>query len=237
MRFSTSTEFLVNKVTGKAIYDYKMISRNDKILVGVSGPDSLSLLDVLKTRQSFVPIKYKLIAVHVDMNAKNAKVIEDYLKGLGVEYYIVKADLNEGKKDIKTGECFWCSWKRREEIFKLASRLKCKKIAFGHHLDDIDETFLMNVFLHGEISTMPPKLAMFKGRFKLIRPFCRIEKKHIEQYAREKHIPFMPFKCPYGKVSSRALMRRIIEDVGKRCPDVKINIFRSSSNIKRAYLP
>jgi len=39
--------YLLNKKTGKAIYDYKMIADNDKVLIGVSGQDSLALAGIL----------------------------------------------------------------------------------------------------------------------------------------------------------------------------------------------
>ncbi|MFH0731920.1 MAG: ATP-binding protein [Candidatus Omnitrophota bacterium] len=230
-------EKLVSKITGKALCDYKMIANRDKVLVGVSGRDSLSLLHVLNERLKFVPITYKLTAVHIDLNGQDAKVIEEYLKIIGIEYHIIKLDLNIGKKDVKTGPCFWCSWRRREEMFKLAGRLGCRKIAFAHHLDDILETFLMNLFYHGEISAMPPKLRMFKGKFHLIRPFCYLEKRLIEQYAAANNIPKTPYICEYGKNANRAYMKQVIADIEKRNPFVKKNIFRSMLDIRKQYLP
>lgn len=236
MKLST-IEYFINKRTGKALHDYKMISDGDRILVCVSGRDSLSLLNILEVRSRYVPIKYKLIAAHVTINKSNGRAIEKYLKKKNIEYHIVNPDLKKNKKDIRKTECFWCSWKRREAIFKLANRLKCKKIAFGHHLDDILETFLLNIFFQGEISTMPPKLKMFKGRFYIIRPFSYLEKHHIEKYAALKKIPQVPYKCPHAKTTNRILMRGIIRKIKKNSPRIKENIFKGLTNIRKDYLP
>ena len=229
--------YFLNKKTGKAIYDYGMIVNNDKVLIGVSGQDSLALASILKFRLTYLPIKYKLEAVHIEMSRKNSRIIKDYLKKLGVKCRVIKVDFNKNKKPSNKTECFWCSWKRREAIFKLAVKLGCKKIAFGHHLDDMLETLLLNMFYQGEISIMPPKLRMFKGKFHIIRPFSYAEKEHIEKYAKENKIPSMPYECPLGKTTNRNLMREIIKMAVKTAPRAKENLFRSMTNIHKDYLP
>lgn len=227
----------LNKRTGKAIYDYKMISDNDKVLIGVSGQDSLALASILKFRLTYLPIKYTLEAVHVEMDRRNSGIIKGFLKKLGIKCRVIKVNFKKNKKFLDKTECFWCSWKRREAIFKLAVKLGCGKIAFGHHLDDMLETLLLNMFYQGEISVMPPKLKMFKGKFHIIRPFSYAEKKHIRKYSEVNRIPAMPYECPLGKTTNRALMRRIIEMAGKTSPRAKENLFRSMTNIHKDYLP
>ncbi|MDD5196088.1 MAG: ATP-binding protein, partial [Candidatus Omnitrophica bacterium] len=69
--------------------DYKMLSEGDKIAVAVSGgKDSLSLLRILHDRRKFVPIKYSLVAVHIDLGYPKsiAKKLEKYFKQEGFEY-------------------------------------------------------------------------------------------------------------------------------------------------------
>jgi len=47
---------IVLKKVGKALGDYQMIDKDDKILVAVSGgEDSITLLDVLKEKQRSLP--------------------------------------------------------------------------------------------------------------------------------------------------------------------------------------
>lgn len=80
------TEFYISKRVGKAIIDYQMLAEGDRIAVAVSGgKDSLALLRVLNDRRAFVPIKYEVVAVHVDLAYPRscAKRLSAYFKKEG----------------------------------------------------------------------------------------------------------------------------------------------------------
>ncbi len=231
-------EFYISKRVGKAMVDYKMLSEGDKILVAVSGgKDSLTLLQVLKDRQQFVPIKYELLAVHVDMGypCQHPKILAKHFEKLGVNYHIEKIDILKGKtrKDIS---CFWCSWNRRKALFTVADRLKCTKVALGHHKDDIIETILLNMFFHGEISSMNPRQELFGGKVVVIRPLAYVDEDMIVKFAKTLDFPHHKCACPNSITSNRTKMTEIIKDLRKTCPDVKTNIFRSIKRIKKDYL-
>jgi len=231
-------EFYISKRVGKAIMDYKMLSEGDRVAVAVSGgKDSLTLLRVLNDRRRFVPIKYDILAVHVDMGypvsccAKLAK----YFKKAQVPYHIEKVDVLKKikKKDIS---CFWCSWNRRKAIFEVADRFGCTKLALGHHMDDIIETVLLNLFFQGEISAMAAKQELFGGKITLIRPLAYVEEHMIKRFARQERFDQVTCKCPNSSTSNRTRMGRIIGEIKRVCPDVKKNIFRSVKRIKNDYL-
>jgi len=231
-------EFYISKRIGKAIIDYKMLSGGDKIAVAVSGgKDSLTLLRVLTDRRSFVPIKYEIMALHIDLGYPKsyANKLEKYFKKLGIKYHIEKVNvLKETKKeDIN---CFWCSWNRRKALFETANRFGFNKVALGHHLDDIIETILLNLFFQGEISAMNPKQDLFKGKITLIRPLAYVEEHLIRKFVKEEKIPTFDCICPNSVTSSRTKMGKIISELKKVCPDVKKNIFRSLKRIKKEYL-
>jgi len=233
------TEFYISKRVGKAITDYDMLQDGDKIVVAVSGgKDSLTLLKVLKDRQSFVPIKYELLAVHVDMgySCQHPKILAEYFKRMGVNYHIEKIDILKGKtrKDIS---CFWCSWNRRKALFEVANRFGCTKVALGHHNDDIIETFLLNLFFQGEISAMSPKQELFKGKIVLIRPLAYVDERMIVKFSKTLDFPHHKCACPNSITSNRTRMTDIIRDIEKTCPEVKKNLFRSIKRVKKDYLP
>jgi len=232
------TEYYISKGMGKAIMDYKMLAPDDRIAVAVSGgKDSLTLLRLLINRQAFVPIKYEVIAIHIDMGypkSISAK-LERYFKKLKVKYKIIKSDVLK-KTDKSKINCFWCSWNRRKELFIAAHKLGCTKIALGHHMDDIAETFLLNLFFQGEISTMRPKQELFEGKITLIRPLAYVEECLIKRFVKEVKLGHDTCICPHAIVSNRHRMGRIIQDLEKTCPDIKKNIFRSLKRIKKDYL-
>ncbi len=239
MAFLEGTELYISKRVGKALTDYKMLSDGDKIAVAVSGgKDSLTLLRILNSRKRFVPIKYDLLAVHIDMGypKSHAKILEKYFKEIGINYRIEKSNAltNTKKKDIT---CFWCSWNRRKALFETAHQLGYKKVALGHHLDDIIETTLLNLFFNGEISSMAPKQELFSGAITIIRPLVYVEEDILRRFAKEEGLLSKTCSCPNSFTSNRRRMEAIIKDIKKVCPDVKKNIFRSLKLIKKDYLP
>jgi len=231
-------EFYISKKVGKAIADYDMLQDQDKIAVAVSGgKDSLTLLKVLNDRRSFVPIKYDLLAVHIDLGYPKsvAKGLEKYFKRQGYKYHIEKVDVLKGKskRDVS---CFWCSWNRRKALFKVANKFGYKKVALGHHKDDIIQTILLNLFFQGEISAMSPKQELFKGAITIIRPLAYAEEKEIARFARTQGFSSHACECPNSSISNRAKMGKIIREMENINPSVKTNIFRAVKRIKKDYL-
>ncbi|MDD5618514.1 MAG: ATP-binding protein [Candidatus Omnitrophica bacterium] len=221
--------YFLSKKVGRAITDYKMLDANDKILVAVSGgKDSLTLLKILQERLSFSPVKYELIAVHVDMGYKciHPKILEKYFKDNGYKYYIKKVDIlkNTERKDIN---CFWCSWNRRKAIFEAANKLGCTKVALGHHKDDIIQTFFLNLIFQGEISAISPRQELFKGKITLIRPLVYLEEKECEIFAKDNKFPLPHCSCPNAGKTQRDEVAKLIRKMEKMSPDFKTNVFRS----------
>lgn len=232
------TEFYISKRVGKATADYSMIADGDRIAVAVSGgKDSLTLLKVLSDRRRFVPIRYDLLAVHIDLGypCQHPKILAEYFHALGVDYHIETVDILKGKsrKDIS---CFWCAWNRRKALFEVANRFGCTKVALGHHKDDIVETILLNLFFQGEISAMSPKQELFKGKIIIIRPLAYVEEAMIVRFAREAGFPREKCACPNAITSQRTKIAALIKGLERICPEVKTNIFKCVKRIKTDYL-
>jgi tRNA 2-thiocytidine biosynthesis protein TtcA len=230
----------IRSLVGKAIHRYGLIQDGDRILVGVSGgKDSLTLLHLLHERRKRVPIDYELIPVHIDLgfNSGRAEILKDFFEAKGFHYHIESTDIGKRANSSENREnpCFLCSWERRKRIFQWAHRLKCNKVALGHHKDDMIETLFLNIFYSGEISTMLPLQSLFKGKITLIRPLALLEEKKIERFAREMGLPFGPSGCPSSGKTRRREVKEIIEALSKKNHRVKGNIFRSLSNIKLDY--
>jgi tRNA 2-thiocytidine biosynthesis protein TtcA len=232
------SEFYISKRVGRAIMDYRMLQEGDKVCVAVSGgKDSLTLLKVLADRRRFVPIRYQLLAVHIDSGYPRscAKTLERYFKREGFNYHIEKS--RELKKNSpKEINCFWCSWNRRKTLFTVADRLGYNKIALGHHKDDIIETVLLNLFFHGEFSAMSPHQELFDGKIRIIRPLAYVEEDLIRRFVKEEKFPLYDCVCPNSLSSQRTRVSRIIRELERVCPEVKTNIFKSARRIKKDYL-
>lgn len=229
----------VSKLVGKAIVDYEMIQEGDKIAVAVSGgKDSLSLLHVLRHRQKIAPIKFDFTAVHIDFELSDfdPQRLIDYLKEQDFPYIIEKADTLKGERyeDI---DCFWWSRNRRKALFLLADRLGFTKIAFGHHMDDIVETIILNQFFKGEISAMKPKQELFKGKITIIRPLAYVREDMMRTLARKLNMTMIgQAKCANDDNSQRMMIKKMLQEMEKHNPAVVKNIFNSLRNIKSDYL-
>lgn len=240
--FPKIIKLVLHKV-GKCLGDYKMIDDGDKILVGVSGgKDSIALVDILIQKRYVLPVKFKLYTVRVDLsldlvNMENFDCIDNYLKSVSDEHFVIRTTLS---KPRQKSTCFWCSWNRRKQIFLLAKKLGCRKVAFGHTLDDIVVTYLMNLFYHGEISTMPVKLSMFGGEIILIRPLAYVSEKEIIEYVKIKNLPVNNNSCPfYGtdiQFQRRKFLLELIDSLSQYWPNIRMNIFKSLKRIKHEYL-
>ena len=236
-------ELYLSKKVGQAIMDYQMLSDGDRIAVGVSGgKDSLCLLRMLKIRQEFCPIKYRLIAVHIDLghSRKDSARLKAYLKKTGYEYIIKKLELPPGKshrlKKQQNKSCFWCAWNRRKMIFQTAAETGCNKVALGHNMDDIVQTMLLNLFFNSEISAMSPKQELFKGKLTIIRPLAYVPENRIARFVQVKGMPLAKNTCSNSFTSNRKKIAQLIKDLEKTCPHIKTNIFRSIRRIKQDYL-
>jgi tRNA 2-thiocytidine biosynthesis protein TtcA len=231
-------EFYISKRAGRAIIDHALIDEGDTILVALSGgKDSLTLLQILRDRQKFVPIRYQLVAAHIDFGFHRSLPgqLSRHCKKLGVPFHRVKLDVLR-KAPREKINCFWCSWNRRKALFQLADRLGIRKIAFGHHKDDIAQTMLMNLFFHGEISTMCPRQELFQGKIVIIRPLAYVDESMIRTFARRMRFSVQTCRCPRGDLSQRHAVAGIIRDLEKICPEVKTNLTKSTGRIKRDYL-
>jgi len=229
----------VSRKVGEATFDYEMLKDGDKVMIAVSGgKDSLALVKLLKYRQAFIPVDFDILAVHVDYGIPGFPVdkIKEYCEKLDVPFHMEKIDVLKDKTmaDIN---CFWCAWNRRKALFKLSAKLGFNKVALGHHLDDIVETVLLNMFFRAEISTMKPKQELFKGRLTIIRPLAYVHEDQIIQMVKKEKIPVIEeYMCPHKDITTRMFLKKLLKQLESRIPKIKTNIFYSLQNIKDDYL-
>ena len=228
-----------SKLAGRAIMDFGMLQEGDKVAVAVSGgKDSLSLLHILRHRQRVVPIKFEFAAVHVDFEFPdfNPQTLVEYLQKEEFPCVLEKVSDLKGEK-YEEIDCFAWSRSRRKALFMLAARMGFTKIAFGHHMDDIAETIILNQFYRGEISAMKPRQELFGGKVVIIRPLAYIREDMMVGLARKLGIDSMgQSKCANDDTSHRMKVKKMLRAMEENNPDVVKNIFRSLQNIKTEYL-
>lgn len=231
----------INKLIGKAIHQYDLISDGDKIAVGLSGgKDSATLLWFLDERLSRIPVKYELFPIYIDpgFDGGFGKELEEFCRNAGYNFRVEYTDngLIAHSKENRENPCFLCSKLRRKRLFEVADELGCRKLALGHNKDDIIETLFLNMFYAGEISTMVPSQEVFQGRFRIIRPLSFVDEEMIKLFVKDIDLPTFENSCPSAKNSKRHEIKTLLNQVYKSNKKIKGNIFRAMSRVKSDYL-
>jgi tRNA 2-thiocytidine biosynthesis protein TtcA len=237
-----SVEKKVRRLVGKAVESYGLIEAEDRILVALSGGvDSTSLLWLLHNRLNRIPIAYKLFAVHLDLGFedKGYSSVQDWVESLRVPHRIIETEFGPRAHSEENSEnpCFLCSRLRRTVLFKEAGRLNCNKIAFGHNLDDIIETFFINIFYASQLSTMLPRQPFFGGEITIIRPLSLLDSATIRRFHQSLGFPLTVNRCPSKNTGKRQEIREILQVLYRKNRKIKGNILAAMHNVNLEYLP
>ena len=230
---------IIHKTT-KTISKYNMIESGDVVGVAVSGgKDSLSLLQVMK--KISLNHNFKLKAITVDEGIPGyrdeaLKIVEEFCKKLNVEHKVYPYSSLFGttleqtlelRDNEKISSCSICGILRRRAIDYGAADLGVDVIATGHNLDDMLQTFIINI-ISGDtkkIGWMDPDTS--KNKIRKIKPFCEIYENEIVFYAFTNEIPFQSEECPHMNEGIRTEIRNFLNSLEKTHSGIKNNMYKS----------
>ena len=228
---------------GQAIMDFNMIEEGDRVMVCVSGgKDSYGMLDILLKMQQRAPISFEIVAVNLDQKQPGfpEHILPEYLKNLGVEFHIETQDTYTiVKRNIPEGKtmCSLCSRLRRGILYNVARRLKCNKLALGHHRDDMLQTFFLNMFFGGKLKGMPPKLTSDNGEFVVIRPLAYVAEKDLIRWAEHRQFPIIPCSlCGSQENLQRVQAGKMLREWEKQYPGRTETMFTALQNVVPSHL-
>jgi tRNA 2-thiocytidine biosynthesis protein TtcA len=247
-RYRDKLERKIVQKAGQAVGEYGLIEDGDHIMVCVSGgKDSYALLDVLLLLARKSPIRYRLTAVNVDQGwpGYDTASIARHLTLRGVAHQMVRAhEIAEVVARVvrpeETGAtpCSMCSRLRRGVLYGLADRIGATKIALGHHLDDLAETLLMNLFFTGSLRSMPPRLESDDKRHVVVRPLAFVEEKDLISYAEAQGYPVVRCSCPTCGLpeQQRQQCKRMLSAIEKDHPGLKTQMLAAMKNVRAQHL-
>jgi uncharacterized protein (TIGR00269 family) len=242
-------EISIEKNILKTISKYKMLTKNDKIIVAVSGgKDSLTLLHNLHNIQKNRFQSEPIIALTVDegivdYRENSIEKAIDYCKNLKIEHKVVSfkeeigytldeiIDKKKSLPDYKYA-CNYCATFRRRILNDEAKKLGGTVLAMGHNLTDISETYLMNI-LYKRLQLIANQYLFKKENQKIsnffmkkITPLMRIPEEEIFLYANIKKIPYYPSHCSYREKDP--IIRKRVLDFIQECkqysPEIEFNL-------------
>lgn len=215
----------------RAITDFNLIEDNDAVAVGVSGgKDSLTLLYVLAAMRVYMPQKFTVKALMLDLGYKcDTSEFERFCEKIDVECIIKQTDIANVVFDVRheKNPCSLCAKMRRGALNELAVESGCNKVALGHHFDDVIETFYMSLIYEARLSCFDAKSYLDRVGVTVIRPLIYIEEKDIINFAEREKLPIIHNPCPADGFTKRQYVKNLLADLERDNPDVKHRIFRA----------
>jgi len=230
----------LSSLIDKACFDYNLIEKGDRILIGASGgKDSTALIKYFSDRAKRLDcnFEYKALFIKSDFAPDFPAGIADLFGQWSVSFEQLNVNVLERVKPGQKMNCWWCSTQRRTELLNYAIANGYNKIALGHHMDDILETLIMNMLNKGELASMPPKLKYDNFPVTVIRPLCYVSEARLIEEAKAGGYAGYTCTCDYQDNSGRKEARAKLEALTDGDEAKKERLFASMRNIQPLYLP
>ena len=230
----------LSSLIDKACFDYHLIEKGDRILIGASGgKDSTALIKYFsdRARRPDCGFEYKALFIKSDFAPDFPEGIADLFWQWGVPFEQLNVNVLERVKPGQKMSCWWCSTQRRTELLNYAIANGYNKIALGHHMDDILETLIMNMLNKGELASMPPRLKYDNFPVTIIRPLCYVSVEKLIAEAEQGGYAGYTCTCDYQDNSGRKEARAKLEALTDGDQAKKERLFASLRNIQPLYLP
>lgn len=210
-----------------------MLSPGDKVLVALSGgKDSTTLLLDLAERRPHWSVPFELGAAYVKSDFANPEVevfARRICEQVGVPLTVIEVGVLGRLKDGEKMNCYWCSTQRRAELLEYARVNGFNKLAFGHHLDDTIETYIMNLMQFGKNTQgMSPCLKLDKYPITFLRPLVYVEERELVSYVEDLNLLRYTCKCDYGENSERKRIRKLLAELTQGLSGRKMNLLRAA---------
>lgn len=229
----------------KAIKEFELVEKDDKIAVCISGgKDSMLMAKLFQMFQkiSNVPFEIVYLVMNPGYNERNLNRIVENAKMLEIPITIFETRIFDATVKIDKNPCYICARMRRGYLYSEAKKLGCNKIALGHHYTDVIETTLMSMLHGGQIQGMLPRIqsANFEG-MELIRPLYFVHEDAIINWKNRNNLEFIACACRmtekneelgYNTPSTRQQIKYLIKELKKTNEFVEDNIFMSMQNVQ-----
>jgi tRNA 2-thiocytidine biosynthesis protein TtcA len=232
---SEDLERRVLDAVGRALGRFSMLTRGDRVAVGVSGgKDSWCLLHALAAYRRRAPFPYELVAVTIEQGkfTSSIRVLGPRLRELGIEW--VRRDDRDTLALVEGGVahgCDVCSRHRRGALYKLVAELGCTTLALGHTADDCAESLFRNILFNGRIASLPPVARSRKGGLRLIRPLALVGEELTSAYAGAMGLPLVGCICGQ-RDGVRREIREFLHGLRRRHVGVPESIVAALGNVR-----
>lgn len=231
----------VPEQTERFIHKYHMFSREDRVLVAVSGgKDSLALWDVL------LKLGYDASGLYIGLgidggvgysDVSRAKVDAFVAERPGVRLHVVGvaetygASIPVAADHTNRGRgrpCSVCGMTKRHIMNRVARDEGYDVLATGHNLDDEAAVLFGNTlnWQVGYLQRQGPVLpASHQGLARKVKPFCRLYERETAAYALLAGIDYIYDECPFAVGAKSIYYKEVLNQLEAERPGAKLAFY------------
>jgi len=224
-------EFFRRQVA-EAIHSYRMFTRDEPVLVAVSGgKDSLALWDVL------IEEGYRTAGLYLDLGifdySQESKArCEAFASARGEKLYVervadaVGAPIPEVQKATRRPTCSACGLSKRYLMNRAALEHGYGVVATGHNLDDEAATLFGSV-MHWQTESLArqsPALGSTHAKLaRRVKPLYRLSELETAAYAFLRKIDYIVDECPFARGATSLAHKEVLNRLEEASPGAKHN--------------
>ncbi len=225
----------------RAIQKYRMFTRDERVLVAVSGgKDSLALWDVL------LKLGYQADGLYIGLgidggigysDASHEKIRQFVAARPGIRLEVVDveqvygASIPVAAENTQRGKgrpCSVCGLTKRHVMNRVARDGGYAALATGHNLDDEAAVLFGNTFNWqvGYLARQGPVLpASHEGLARKVKPFCRLYERETAAYALLAGIDYIYDECPYAVGATSIYHKEVLARLEEERPGAKLQFY------------
>lgn len=224
----------VERQVQKTVDTEKMLSKDDRVLVAVSGgKDSFTLWEALH-RLGYSTTGYHIVLGIGDYSPVAREKVEGYAKGQGLPLIITdlkeEYDFNIPELALHTPRvpCSACGLSKRYLMNRTALEAGFTVLATGHNLDDAAATLLGNL-LHWQteqIGRMRPAMEATHAKLvRTVKPLVRLTERETLAYTMLRGIDYHEDECPNAVGATSLLYKDILNQLEHASPGAKQSFY------------
>ncbi|NPV68502.1 MAG: adenine nucleotide alpha hydrolase family protein [Anaerolineae bacterium] len=225
--------------TERSIHHYRMFTRDERVLVAVSGgKDSLALWDILLALGYRADGLY--ISLGIDEGTAYSEASYAYVRAFAARHpeavlhtvdvaAVYGASIPEAAQVFHRGKpCSSCGLAKRHIMNRVAGDEGYPVLATGHNLDDEAATLLGNTlswsveYLRRQGPVLPPGEA---GLVRKVKPLCRFYERETAAYALLRGIDYIYEECPFAADATSLRYKELLNALEQDSPGSKLRFY------------
>ncbi len=227
--------------TERFIKKYGMFTRDEKILVAVSGgKDSLSLWDILVRLGYQADGLYLALGIDegIAYSRESQKLTEKFANRHNLKLHVVDTEKEYGNSIPVLSQishrghgrpCAVCGLAKRHEMNRIARDFGYDVLATGHNLDDEAAVLFGNTlkWIGDYILRQDPVLPESDGLARKVKPLCRFYEREMTAYAIARGIEYIYDECPFADGSQSIFYKEALNRLETARPGTKLIFYLS----------